>query len=102
MGTTPFNDSGATPFQRCAKHAMVSSVGPYRFSTTEFGAAACHRSAVSLVRGSPQNRLHRSVGMDPAGIRSLASTAADGTENQAVSPCALTNRAGASISMGAM
>jgi hypothetical protein len=81
----PFIDSGAMPAHRWTKQAIVSSVGPYKFSTTEFGAAACHRSAVSLVSGSPQKRLHRRLGMDPAGMRSRARTAAEGTENHDVS-----------------
>ncbi len=68
IGTTLFRhrSGDSTGFQRCTKHAIVNSVGPYRFSTTEPAAAACQASAQRCVSGLPQKRLQRSVGMLPA------------------------------------
>src|SRR5579863_10133478 len=90
--------------QRCRQQAMVSSVGPYRFSTTEFGAAFCHASALCWVSGSPQNRLQRKLGNEfgrRVFLRSMW-TGTDGTENQTVSWFRLTNLAGARRSTGDM
>ena len=67
-------------------HAIVSSVGPYRFSTTEFGAAVAHARAMESGSGSPQKRLHRRVGkaasLSTPSFRIMIAT--DGTENQTV------------------
>ena len=51
---------------------MVASVGPYQFSTIEFGAALAHSLATSVGSASPQNRLQRSDGNAP-GTRSPCS-----------------------------
>jgi hypothetical protein len=88
IGTLPCTQSAGpvTGSQRNTVQAMVSSVGPYRFSSTECGAAACHACAVPHGSASPQNRLQRSVGILPgARLPRRASTAAtDGTENHTV------------------
>src|SRR5579872_5569716 len=90
--------------QRCTVQAIVNSVGPYRFSTTEFGAAACHCSALARGKGSPQNRLQRSVGRvaGPSKFRFRICAGIDGTENQTVSSFLLMNLLGARRSMGDM
>src|SRR5882762_10019040 len=65
---------------------MVSSVGPYRFSIMEFGAASAQALTTSTGRASPQNRLRRTDGYIP-GLRVpsfFMKTAVDGTENQVV------------------
>src|SRR5271156_1567034 len=66
--------------------AMVASVGPYRFSRIELGAAACHACARVEESASPQKRLQRRVGNSPgSSIPSFdANIATDGTENQTV------------------
>src|SRR6478672_5719470 len=83
---------------------MVSSVGPYRFSRTELGAAFCHASAALCNRPSPQNKLHLSVGILP-GFKNLffcMIVTREGTENQTVIPCLLMKDAGAKSSIGCM
>ena len=80
----------------------MSSVGPYRFSTIDCGAAACHASALARGSGSPQNRLQRRVGKTPGLSEPFfrISAAIDGTENQTVSCCRSAKRTGASRSSG--
>src|SRR5439155_21968481 len=86
IGTIPSSDSaGEVPeSQRYAVHAIVASVGPYRFSTVEFGAASTQSRARSAGNASPQKRLQRSVwkasGFSTASRRMKSAT--DGTENQ--------------------
>src|SRR5262249_4424038 len=64
----------------------------------------CHSSTVARGRGSPQNRLQRSVGsaLGPSRLRLRMCAATDGTENQTVSLFLLTNPVGARSSMGDM
>src|SRR3989454_8655726 len=75
---------------------MVSSVGPYRFSTTLLGAAEDQDSAISAGSGSPQNKLQRSVGNSPAfkAPRRFIKTPTEGTENQTVNFTSCMNFAG--------
>src|SRR6266498_3889009 len=67
---------------------MVASVGPYRFSTIELGAAFAQSRATSTGSASPQKRLQRSVG-NASGFRTpsrFMNSATDGTENQTERP----------------
>src|SRR4051794_422648 len=71
---------------RYAVQAIVSSVGPYRFSKVLCAAAQAHASAKSAGRGSPQNRLQRRVGKAPgfSEPRARITNATEGTENHTV------------------
>src|SRR4051812_8148220 len=95
IGTTPLTRMAGVldADHRYVLQAMVSSVGPYRFSMTLLGAARFHASASVPSSGSPQNRLHRRLGRLPAVSipRRATSWIALGTENQNVSPWAATN-----------
>src|SRR6266566_7644347 len=88
MGTTPFthSDSDCSGIQRYVLQAIVSSVGPYRFSSTDWLAALCQASASCCISASPQNRLQRSDGIEPGRSppRRRATETALGTENQTV------------------
>src|SRR5262249_32948864 len=66
---------------------MVSSVGPYRFSITECGAASAHCRTMSTGNASPQNKLSRNLGYIPglSPPRRRMNTAVEGTENHTVS-----------------
>src|SRR5215475_12209775 len=66
---------------------MVSSVGPYRFSIAEFGAASAHCRTLSTGKASPQNKLSRNRGYIPglSTPRRRMNTAVEGTENHTVS-----------------
>src|SRR5579862_1179670 len=90
--------------QRCRKHAIVSSVGPYRFSSTELGAAACHSSAERCVSGSPQNKLQRNVGklFGKSVPRRPICAGTDGTENHTVISFCVMYFVGDSSSTGVM
>src|SRR3954453_2502145 len=75
---------------------MVSSVGPYRFSITEFGAARAHWRMISTGSASPQNKLNRNPGYK-SGLRTpkrCMNIAVEGTENQTVNRESLTNAPG--------
>src|SRR5712664_2109989 len=65
---------------------MVSSVGPYKFSTIELGTASDQACTEDTGRGSPQNKLTRSCGYWPGFRRPscFIKTAVDGTENHIV------------------
>src|SRR4051812_25976507 len=68
---------------------MVASVGPYKFSTIDRGAALCHCAARAAGSASPQNRLTRSDGSESAfspPVRDIIDPS-DGTENHDVTPC---------------
>src|SRR5271157_2540072 len=79
--------------------AIVASVGPYKFSTMEWLAAACHAAARLAESASPQNRLQRKVGNAPGSNRPSfdANMATDGTENQHVSSFSSIRVAGVSV-----
>src|SRR6266478_383973 len=76
---------------------MVVSVGPYRFSTIELGAASCHAAAYDADKGSPQKRLQRSEGKQFADNNRIRESKpmTEGTENHIVSPLSRMNFAGA-------
>src|SRR3954465_15940262 len=80
---------------------MVNSVGPNRFSTIEFGAAACHASALARGSGSPQNKLQRRSGMlhRRSELFLIIRAATEGRENHRVRRGAVMKRAGASMSI---
>src|SRR6516162_1915347 len=88
MGTTPLthSDGDCSGLQRYVLHVIVISVGPYRFSSTEWLAACCQSSASCCIRASPQNRLQRSEAMEPglSPPRRRTTEIALGTENQTV------------------
>src|SRR5262245_34484377 len=74
-------------------HAIVSSVGPYRFSTADAGAAVAQALATSAGRGSPQNKLQRKDG-NTSGFsapRRRMNTPVEGTENHTVSSASRMN-----------
>src|SRR5262245_22863607 len=77
-----------TGSKRWTLHEIVSSVGPYRFSTVELTADAPQRDTSCRSSGSPQNRLHRRVGIDPGSRprRRRTSDTTLGEENQTVIP----------------
>src|SRR4029077_8234857 len=77
-------------------HAIVNSVGPYKFSRMLFGAASNQAVAEDTGKGSPQNKLHRRRGYCPAfSIPScFMKTATDGTENHNVSSASWMNLPG--------
>src|SRR5436309_7773068 len=86
IGTMPSSDSSIdeSASQRYAVQAIVASVGPYRFSTAELGAAVVQSRATSIGSASPQKRLQRSV-ENASGFstpRRRMKSAIDGTENQ--------------------
>src|SRR3954453_2686654 len=86
IGATPSSDSaGDLPgSQRYAVQAIVASVGPYRFSTVEYGAASAQSPATSAGSASPQKRLQRSV-RNESGFTTPSrrmKRAIEGTENQ--------------------
>src|SRR5580704_16448125 len=89
---------------RCTKQAIVNSVGPYKFSTVEFGAARCHISALCWSSGSPQKRLQRNPGklLAVSVFRRHIWTGTEGTENQTEISLLLMNLVGASRSTGDM
>src|SRR5579871_2752871 len=106
MGTMPLRHIAG---ERCAsqryrKHAMVSSVGPYKFSSAEFGAAACHSSAERCVSGSPQKRLQRKLGrlFGKSVPRRPICAGTDGTENHTVISLCVMYFVGDSSSTGVM
>src|SRR6267154_1750302 len=98
MGTIPISASSAErdAFQRYSVHAMVNSVGPYKFSRMLLGAASNHALAEEIGRGSPQNKLHRNRGYCPGfSIPScFMNTATDGTENHTVNSASWMNLPG--------
>src|SRR5690606_27690922 len=78
--------------QRYNVHAIVSSVGPYRFSATALGAASAKRSTTSTGSASPQKSAHRSVSYE-LGLsirRRLIKRPVEGTLNHTVSRWLLT------------
>src|ERR1017187_2077696 len=76
--------------------AIASSVGPYRFSTMEWGVASDQALATSAGSASPQNMLTRRRGYKPGFNvpNRFMNTAVDGTENQMVRRESLMNRRG--------
>src|SRR5215471_2684884 len=88
IGTTSFRhrEGECSGCQRYELQAIVSSVGPYRFSRVDRSADRCQSSASCRIRASPQNRLQRSDGREPGrnAPRRRATEIALGTENQTV------------------
>src|SRR5436309_7819597 len=83
-------------FHRYSVHAIVNSVGPYRFSSVVFGAASNHAAAEETGSGSPQNKLKRKDGNRPGlNIPScFIKAAVEGTENQMLRRISSTKAAG--------
>lgn len=93
-------EASASASQRCPMQNKVDSVGPYRFSTCEPGAASCQARATPRGRASPQNRLQRKDGMEFGRSRFLRriNCGREGTENHTVNAWLCTKRAGDSRS----
>ena len=75
---------------------MVASVGPYKFSNSEAGAASCHAWAMVSSSGSPQNKLNRKLGSEFGfSVRIFCmNMITEGTENHMVNCFSRINRDG--------
>src|SRR5260370_31133842 len=85
--------------QACPMHMTAASVGPYIFTTSELGAARCHASATLVSSGSPQKNVFLS-NAKAFGLSSpirLMNAAIEGTENQVVICCSVTNFDGTKV-----
>ncbi len=104
MGIVPLEPAGTSrpppPRSLCTQTTLIS-VGPYMLCSTALGAASAHCRACSAVRRSPPSMTLVRVGIEPgasAPVRS-ARLPRDGTQNQCVIRCSLTNREGRSTSL---